>query len=218
MYWLFRNLRFLFLASTMEFVTANDQCRTEVNIQGMALKRSVFKRWSVATPHICDVKCGQEIACQSYNYNRKYQICELNNRTKEARPENFLPAPSWFYIRRLNGRAPLGSIPELPAISCLEIKASEGKNTISGKYWLDPTGTGKAILINCDMASGDMDECKYNIRDCDVNANCTNTYVSYKCTCKAGYTGDGHSCSGTLNFVIQDDHECVSPSTVLAHR
>ena len=55
MYWLFRNLRFLFLASTMEFVTANDQCRTEVNIQGMAFKRSVFKRWSVATPHLCDV-------------------------------------------------------------------------------------------------------------------------------------------------------------------
>ena len=104
MYWLFRNLRFLFLASTMEFVTANDQCRTEVNIQGMALKRSVFKRWSVATPHLCDVKCGLEIACQSYNYNRKYQICELNNRTKEARPENFLSAPGWFYIRRLNGR------------------------------------------------------------------------------------------------------------------
>ena len=63
-----------------------------------------------------------------------------------------------------------------------------------------------------------MDECKYNISDCDVNANCTNTYVSYKCTCKTGYTGDGHSCSGTLNFVIQDDHEYVSPSTVLAHR
>ena len=63
-----------------------------------------------------------------------------------------------------------------------------------------------------------MDECKYNISNCDVNANCTNTYISYKCTCKAGYTGDGHSCSGTLNFVIQDDHECVSPSTVLAHR
>ena len=39
MYWLFRNLRFLFLASTMEFVTAIDQCRTEVNIQGVALKK-----------------------------------------------------------------------------------------------------------------------------------------------------------------------------------
>ena len=63
-----------------------------------------FKRWSLAAPQLCDVKCGQEIACQSYNYNRKYQICELNNRTKEARPDNFLSAPAWFYIRRLNGR------------------------------------------------------------------------------------------------------------------
>ena len=104
MWWLFCHLRFVLFASTMEFVTANDQCRTEVNIQGMALEGHVFKRWSLAAPHLCDVKCGQEITCQSYNYNRKYQICELNNRTKEARPENFLSAPAWFYIRRLNGR------------------------------------------------------------------------------------------------------------------
>ena len=96
MWWLFRHLRFVLFTFTMEFVTANDQCRTEVNVQGMALKRSVFKRWSVAAPHLCDVKCGQEITCQSYNYNRNYQICELNNRTKEARPENFLSAPAWF--------------------------------------------------------------------------------------------------------------------------
>ena len=95
--------KFLF-ASAMEFVTADDQCRNNVYIEGMALRCSVFKRWSVAAPHLCDVKCGQEITCQSYNYNQKYQICELNNRTKEARPENFLSAPAWFYIRRLNGR------------------------------------------------------------------------------------------------------------------
>ncbi|CAH3141598.1 unnamed protein product [Pocillopora meandrina] len=160
----------------------------------MALKRFVFKRWSVAAPHLCDVKCGEEITCQSYNYNRKYQICELNNRTKEARPENFLSAPSWFYIKRLNGRTPLGSIPELPAISCLEIKASEGKNTISRKYWLDPTGTGKAKLINCDMASGDIDECSDGSHMCDVNSNCTNTGGSHNCTCRKGYIGDGKSC------------------------
>ena len=104
MWWLFRLLRFVLLIFTIEFVTANNQCRTEVNVQGMALKRSVFKRWSVAAPHLCDFKCGQELTCQSYNYNRNHQICELNNRTKEARPENFLSAPAWFYIRRLNGR------------------------------------------------------------------------------------------------------------------
>ena len=104
MWWLFCHLRFVLFASTMEFVAAYDQCKTEVNIQGMALKRSVFKRWSLAAPHLCDVKCGQEITCQSYNYHRKYQICELNSRTKEARPDNFLSAPAWFYIWRLNGR------------------------------------------------------------------------------------------------------------------
>ena len=51
MYWLFRNLRFLFLASTMEFVTAYDQCRTEVNIQGMASSALSLKdgQWQLLT-------------------------------------------------------------------------------------------------------------------------------------------------------------------------
>ena len=48
-------------------------------------------------------------------------------------------------------KAPLGSIPELLAQSCQEIKASEGKETISSKYWLDPTGTGTAVFVYCDM-------------------------------------------------------------------
>ena len=47
-------------------------------------------------------------------------------------------------------KAPLGSIPELPAQSCQEIKASEGKDTISGKYWLDPARSGTTVLVYCD--------------------------------------------------------------------
>ena len=75
-----------------------------MNIRGMALKGFAFKRMAVAAPHICDILCEREIICQSYNFNRKEQICELNNRTKDARPENFRSDPAWFYIRRLNGR------------------------------------------------------------------------------------------------------------------
>ncbi|KAJ7369403.1 hypothetical protein OS493_039317, partial [Desmophyllum pertusum] len=45
---------------------------------------------------------------------------------------------SWFYS-------------ELPAQSCQEIKESEGKDTISNKYWLDPNGTGTEIWVYCDM-------------------------------------------------------------------
>ena len=45
----------------------------------------------------------------------------------------------------------------------------------------------------------DINECNIGSHVCDVNANCTNTNGSHNCTCKEGYTGDGQSCSGTLN-------------------
>ena len=75
-----------------------------MNIPGMALKGFVFKRMQATAPHKCDGGCAREITCQSYNYNIQEKICELNNRTKEARPENFRSDPAWFYIRRLIGR------------------------------------------------------------------------------------------------------------------
>ena len=95
---------FFILAFFVGRVCANEQRRMEINIQGIKLEKFVFKRVSALAPHICDIWCGQEITCQSYNYNRKEKICELNNRTKEARPESFRSAPGWFHIRRLNGR------------------------------------------------------------------------------------------------------------------
>ena len=45
---------------------------------------------------------------------------------------------------------PLGSIPELPAETCKEIKASEGQ-AVSGKYWLSNIKPGMAVLAYCDM-------------------------------------------------------------------
>ena len=46
----------------------------------------------------------RDITCQSFNYVAETKSCELNNRTKEARPDNFIPDPARFYIRRLNNR------------------------------------------------------------------------------------------------------------------
>ena len=45
----------------------------------------------------------------------------------------------------------------------------------------------------------DIDECSTGVDQCDQNADCTNTEGSYKCTCKTGYEGDGHHCSGELH-------------------
>ncbi|PFX18690.1 hypothetical protein AWC38_SpisGene16918 [Stylophora pistillata] len=98
-------IRLVIFASILDYASANGQCRTAINIQGMRLEGFVFSRMSASAPHICDVRCEREIACQSYNYNRKEKICELNNRTKEARSGRLRLDPAWFYIKRLNERA-----------------------------------------------------------------------------------------------------------------
>ena len=42
----------------------------------------------------------------------------------------------------------------------------------------------------------DIDECSNGIHDCNGNATCKNTAGHFNCTCNAGYSGDGHLCSG----------------------
>ena len=85
-------------------VAVQEQCRVEFNKQGMALTGFVFKKFSARGPHVCDDRCDRELTCQSSNYVIETSTCELNNRTKEARPENFKPDPARFYIGRLNNR------------------------------------------------------------------------------------------------------------------
>lgn len=51
----------------------------------------------------------------------------------------------------MNITASLGSIPELPAQSCKEIKASEGIEAVSGEYWFHSKKLEKPVLAYCDM-------------------------------------------------------------------
>ena len=56
----------------------------------------------------------------------------------------------------------LGSIPELPAESCGEIKASEGELAVSGKYWLHFVKIAKTVLAHCNMKT-EGKSCALNI-------------------------------------------------------
>ena len=53
----------------------------------------------------------------------------------------------------LSNPVSLGSIPELPAESCKEIKASEGEAAVSGNYWLDIERNGNLLNVYCDMTT-----------------------------------------------------------------
>ena len=65
------------------------------------------------------------------------------------------------------------------------------------------SGTGHVCtgMMNFTIYLPDIDECKSDILLWDVNANCSNTFGSYKCTCKEGYNGTGLACTGIINLL-----------------
>ena len=110
---------------------------------------------------------------------------------------------------------PLGSIRELPAESCKEIKASEGGKAVSGNnYWMDSTRTGNSILARCDMKTEGLYKTwflafcchavemtflnRYSLslvadycvkHQCQNDAKCVNGETNYACVCNSGWTG-----------------------------
>ncbi|XP_022810601.1 uncharacterized protein LOC111347641, partial [Stylophora pistillata] len=162
---------------------------------GMMLQRHIFKRITGASlGDVCYHECTADVRCQSFNYVFTQETCELNNRTKEARPEDYVPNVERYYFKRDLNRVPLGSIPELAAETCQEIKLSEGGQAVSGKYWFSSIVPAKTVLAPCDMKTEDVDECNSTIPVCDINAKCVNTISSHSCKCKAGFTGNGKKC------------------------
>ena len=52
------------------------------------------------------------------------------------------------------------------------------------------------LKIFASLLNIDVDECYAFPNVCGANTDCNNTDGSYTCICKAGYTGDGKTCSG----------------------
>ena len=110
----------MFLMSRIGVLNANSQCRVmESSIGGMYLKGHVFKMYRDQLPKECYFRCEEEVTCQSYNVVIGQNICELNNRTKEARPEDFMPDQRRFYMKRSRNR---GTI-YVPSISNLLLRS-----------------------------------------------------------------------------------------------
>lgn len=77
------------------------QCGREQSTMGMMLRQHVFKKIKgVSLGTECLRACNEDVRCQSFNYVISQGMCELNNRTKEARPEDFVPAFNRYYFKR----------------------------------------------------------------------------------------------------------------------
>ncbi|XP_044184097.1 uncharacterized protein LOC114952462 [Acropora millepora] len=147
-FWLSANI---VISRIIHIQTTNEACRGEYSVSGMFLKGHTFTTITVDSPTRCQMLCSQDVRCQSYNFIIGKHICELNNRTKEARPRDFQDDPWRFYMKGGFSRVPLGSIEELPGKSCAEIKASEGKAMTYGLQWIySDENLDQAIRVTCE--------------------------------------------------------------------
>ena len=75
------------------------------SIYQMMLKGHTFKTFKARSLSFdCIEACNSEVRCQSYNYVMFKDICELNNRTKEARPEDFVKDRDRYYVMKAPNR------------------------------------------------------------------------------------------------------------------
>ncbi|XP_078382666.1 uncharacterized protein LOC144665310 isoform X2 [Oculina patagonica] len=181
----------LWVCQVLSAAFHSDPCGSVQPFYGMMLKGHVFQSMKTSNSLQCLMTCDNNFICQSFNYVVTKEICELNNRTSEAAPEDLVPDKDGFYMKRFIKRVRLGSISELPAKSCKEIKSSEGEDMISGYYWLLFVRLEEVVQAFCDMLSEDLDECSASKPVCHVKAQCQNNIGSYNCSCNDGYVGDG---------------------------
>ena len=81
-------------------LTETLQCGSEGSISGWMLQKHIYKTIKVDTGINCVLVCRNDNRCQSLNFAMRLRICELNDRTKEARPEDFVPNPDRYYFKR----------------------------------------------------------------------------------------------------------------------
>ena len=91
---------FLFMASLMIQKIATHECGIEsYSIYQMILKGHTFDTFNARTCSLdCSQACNSDVRCQSYNYVIFKDICELNKRTKDASPEDFVWDKGRYYM------------------------------------------------------------------------------------------------------------------------
>ncbi|CAH1794916.1 unnamed protein product, partial [Owenia fusiformis] len=72
------------------------------------------------------------------------------------------------------------------------------------------------ILYGCK----DIDECKPEVQQCSLNAECSNTIGSFTCNCNPGYDGDGIDCTKTDPCEDNNIEDCatIDPKSKIHHQ
>ena len=98
-----RQMIFILLIVSVVFHNiSRQQCGIATySVHQMMLKGHTFKTLKTQPLSLdCREACISDVRCQRYNYVMFKDICELNNRTKKARPEDFVRDKDRYYITK----------------------------------------------------------------------------------------------------------------------
>ena len=99
----------LYLVSSLDQTSSSsvgdtDACEGFKPIYGGALLHHVYQTLKFPGSIYCLRACDDDIRCQSINHVVHGEMCELNNRAKEARPEDFTHDHTKVYMNKFRKR------------------------------------------------------------------------------------------------------------------
>ena len=77
---------------------AAGQCNSRGSDYGKMLKGHTYETFKINRPSDCVIRCENDPGCQSYNYKLEEKVCELNNRSKETRPQDYITDLTRIYM------------------------------------------------------------------------------------------------------------------------
>ena len=95
---------FLTCCISVQVCVDNLKCKRVRSIYGTMLKGHVFQEHNAANILAYSLLCNSYIRCQSINYVMSRHLCELNSKTKEARPEDYVQDADRVYLTRPSER------------------------------------------------------------------------------------------------------------------
>ena len=95
---------FLTFCISVQVCADNLQCKRVRTIYGTMLRGHVFQEHNAANILACSLLCNSNIRCQSINYVMNRHLCELNSKTKEARPKDYVQDANRVYLTRPSER------------------------------------------------------------------------------------------------------------------
>lgn len=113
-------------------IMAKPKCRAVASIADYSLKGHIYKTIANKDVSTCIVACDNDNTCFSINYKFTNRLCELSDRTRVTKPDDFVHTPDSVYLEHLyrpsgscfNNAAPCKNgatcvnVPQTPGFKC----------------------------------------------------------------------------------------------------